>query len=124
MANALVRLLRCHPDRWPEFQVTNLEVVFVDDCRIAALNQEFLRHRGPTDVIAFNLESGTATVVISLDAAARQAKTYGQTFQQELTLYLVHGMLHLAGFEDATVRQRRRMQGEEQWILNQLRRPH
>ena len=120
--SALIRLLRRHPERWPKFQVTNLEVVFLDDRKIAKVNRQFLRHCGPTDVITFNLGLGIATLLVSLDAARRQAKTYRQTVERELTLYLAHGMLHLAGLNDATPRQRHCMQLEEQWLLQKLKR--
>ncbi|MDD2707754.1 MAG: rRNA maturation RNase YbeY [Verrucomicrobiae bacterium] len=97
-----------------------LTAVFVDDAAIAELNWRHLRHRGATDIITFDYGDGRADLFISLDTARRQAAEYRQSFERELTLYLVHGMLHLSGFDDRTPEQRRRMRREESWFLKRL----
>ncbi len=87
---------------------------------MAELNWRHLRHRGPTDILTFDYGAGLAEILISLDTATRQARRHRQTLEDELTLYLVHGMLHLAGLKDKSVAQRRLMRREEQWLLRQL----
>lgn len=119
----LGRVMGRHAARWPGPRLSDLSLVFVDDRRMAALNWRFLRRRGATDVMAFNYAAGDGEIIISLDATARQAKDYGQTFEQELTRYLVHGMLHLAGLDDGQPRSRHRMRIEEQWLLRKLKQP-
>jgi probable rRNA maturation factor len=75
-----------------------INVIFVSDARIAAIHREYMSVDGPTDVITF----GHGEIVISVETAERQAKTFASSFEQELRLYFVHGLLHLAGFDDLT----------------------
>lgn len=106
--------------REKNFCAARLDVVFLDDLRMAEVNWRHLRHRGPTDVLTFDYGYGSAEILISLDVAARQARHHRQTFRDELTLYLVHGMLHLAGFNDQTSKQRLRMREEERRLLREI----
>jgi probable rRNA maturation factor len=75
-----------------------INVIFVSDARIAAIHRQYMSVNGPTDVITF--EHGE--IVISVETAERQAKTFASSFEHELRLYCVHGLLHLAGFDDLT----------------------
>lgn len=87
---------------------------------MAEVNWRHLRHGGPTDVLTFDYGSGSAEILISLDVTVRQARDHRQTFREELTLYLVHGVLHLAGLDDRTPKQRRLMREEEKRFLQEL----
>lgn len=80
----------------------------MDDPQIGAMNQQFLSRRGPTNVIAFPMREGrfsdlTPTllgdVVISVDTAQREAQAAGLSLEQRLTQLLVHGILHLCGYD-------------------------
>src|SRR4051812_1218985 len=73
-----------------------IDVLFISDARMAQIHRRFLNLAGPTDVITF--EHGE--IFISVDTAIRQAKRFGTTSEYELRLYLVHGLLHLHGFDD------------------------
>jgi probable rRNA maturation factor len=75
-----------------------INVIFVSDARIAAIHRQYMSVDGPTDVITF----GHGEIVISVETAERQAKTFTSSFEHELRLYCVHGLLHLAGFDDLT----------------------
>jgi probable rRNA maturation factor len=75
-----------------------ISVIFVSDARIAAIHRQYMSVEGPTDVITF----GHGEIVISVETAERQAKTFASSFEHELRLYCVHGLLHLAGFDDLT----------------------
>ena len=75
-------------------------VVLVSDRQIAAIHQKFMNLRGPTDVVTF--EHGE--IVVSVETATRQAPLFGKTTEEELELYLVHGLLHLCGYDDGTKR--------------------
>lgn len=80
-----------------------LNVVFVDDRRIHALNRKHLGHDFPTDVISFvaeELPPGSGELVISVEMAARKADEYHVSIRDEVLLYLVHGLLHLCGYDD------------------------
>lgn len=123
-----------------------ISVALVDDQRIHEINREFLEHDYPTDVISFLLESspvrGTkvarksgksrttaATVcrgagkrlggeiIISTDTAVRMAAEYGWRPAQELSLYLVHGLLHLCGYDDLTPAEQTVMRAREVEVL-------
>lgn len=98
-----------------------LSIAIVDDAAIAAINQQFLNHTGPTDVISFDLDDGLGEIVVSAERACIVAKQLRRTPAAELALYLVHGLLHLAGLDDRTPAQRRAMRAAERRILRQLR---
>jgi len=85
-----------------------LSILLVDDPQIGAMNLRFLSRSGPTNVIAFPMREGrfsdlTPTllgdVVISVDTAYREARAAGLELEQRLTQLLVHGILHLCGYD-------------------------
>jgi probable rRNA maturation factor len=90
-----------------------INVIFVSDARIAAIHRQYMSVEGPTDVITF--EHGE--IVISVETAERQAKTFASSFEHELRLYCVHGLLHLAGFDDLTDVEFKRMAELQERIL-------
>ena len=100
-----------------------LSVVFLAEEEIIQLNQEFFGKTRPTDVIAFPgnpVENFAGEICVSADAAQRAAQERGLPFARELTLYLVHGWLHLAGFDDQQPADRRRMRRTEAKVLAML----
>ena len=85
-----------------------LSILIVDDSQIAELNSQYLNRSGPTNVIAFPMNEGEFSdlspyllgdVVISVDAAAKEGKMAGITMEERFTELLVHGILHLFGFD-------------------------
>lgn len=80
-----------------------VSVAFVADPEIARLNQEYLSHTGPTDVISFALSRPGDPVVgdvyVGVDQAARQAVELGVPLPEELVRLAVHGTLHVLGYE-------------------------
>jgi probable rRNA maturation factor len=115
----------------------SIGLVFVDDAAIRRINREHLEHDYPTDVISFLLDVRQATapegftsgsprgagkhldgeVIVSTETALSQAKNYGWRTEQELLLYVVHGMLHLAGYDDLSSGERSLMRRRETEIL-------
>lgn len=83
-----------------------ISVAIVDDPAIRKLNQQYLQHDYETDVISFVLDwdesSGSllGQLIVSTDTAAILANDVGSTMQEELLLYVIHGMLHLVGYDD------------------------
>jgi probable rRNA maturation factor len=75
-----------------------VNVVLVSDKRIAEIHRQFMNDPTPTDVITFD----HGEIVISTQMAKRQARQFGTSLVHELRLYLVHGLLHLSGFDDKT----------------------
>ena len=104
--------------------VRELSVVFLTDAALARLHGDFLADPSETDVITFpgQVALGTAgEICISVDAACQAAADRGQPPASELTLYLVHGWLHLAGHRDAQPAERRAMRRAEAKALRLLR---
>ena len=106
-----------------------LSVAVVGATAMATLHQRFMNKPGPTDVLTFDLGTDPRVgciegeVVICTDVARKQAARRGKSLQiarAELALYLVHGILHLAGYEDATRAAFERMHAREDELLLQL----
>ena len=85
-----------------------LSIVFVDDDRITELNRTYLHREEPTNVISFPMQEGDFShlspqllgdVVISVDTAFREAESVQISTTQRLTELLVHGVLHLYGYD-------------------------
>jgi probable rRNA maturation factor len=98
-----------------------ISVAVVDDDTIHALNRQFLKHDYPTDVLSFTLEDTGAhldgEIVLSADTAATAATEHGTTASHEQLLYVIHGMLHLVGYDDIEPADAQRMRAAEQYYL-------
>jgi probable rRNA maturation factor len=99
-----------------------VHVTVVDDRRIRALNARYLGIRRATDVLAFELAAPGASrlwgeVIVSAETAARQARRLRVPLAMELDLLVVHGLLHLAGYDDHEPGRARRMHRRARQIL-------
>jgi probable rRNA maturation factor len=95
------------------------------DEALAALHGKFLSDPSPTDVITFDGDTAAGTageICISVDAAVRHAGRSGAKLSAELTLYAVHGWLHLAGYDDRTPPDKREMRRAEARAMRLLAR--
>jgi rRNA maturation RNase YbeY len=104
-------------------KVSSLTVVYVNHRRTIILNKKYLRHNRTTDVIAFGYETEPAIdgeIFINLDQAKAQSVFYGATFREEVQRLLIHGLLHLAGYNDASMKERNVMKRREDFFLNAL----
>ncbi|NQT68917.1 MAG: rRNA maturation RNase YbeY [Desulfobacteraceae bacterium] len=99
-----------------------LSLLVVDDPQIAKLNKKYLNRHGPTNVIAFPMRQGEfanltpqllGDVVISVETAAREAKKSGISMQERFTQLLVHGVLHLFGYDHEENKQQARKMEEK-----------
>ncbi len=90
---------------------SELSILIVDDPQIEELNRQYLDRKGPTNVIAFAMREGDFSdlsphllgdVVISTDTAAREAKNAALGFEQRFNELLIHGILHLLGYDHET----------------------
>ena len=100
-----------------------LSLAFMTDAKLAKLHDDFLDDPTTTDVITFEgqPEFGVAgEICVSADTAATFAKTHGKNFSEELTLYVVHGWLHLAGYDDLQPAKKRKMRAAEARALKLL----
>src|SRR5213596_4152965 len=90
-----------------------LFVWLISDRRMAGLHKKYLRQSGPTDVLTFQ----HGEIFISVETARRHARAFGNSLLRELQLYIVHGILHLHGFDDRTQPGARRMEKMQARIL-------
>lgn len=110
-----------------------LSLVLTGDDMVRDLNQKYRGKDKTTDVLAFPLVEKSATfvsppgavvhlgeVVISYPQASRQAEEAGHTLEKEMALLIVHGVLHVLGYDHQRSYQRQRMIAREQAILNQI----
>lgn len=101
-------------------------IAVVDDKEIARIHESFLGDPSPTDVITFDLRDDSASdtlegeIVTSAETAKRIADAQGRDSFAELLLYVVHGCLHLAGYDDQQPADRIRMHETENAILTAL----
>lgn len=94
-------------------ELDEIEVNLVDDATIARVHAEFLGDDSPTDVITFH----HGEILLSVETACRQALELRTSKGKELALYLIHGLLHLAGYDDHEPDQRREMHKIQEIIL-------
>jgi len=101
-----------------------ISLAVVDESSIRRLNRQYLHHDQPTDVLSFLLDRSAGEfvgeVIVSADAALGSASQYGWPPADELLLYVVHGLLHLVGYEDLTRAGRVRMRRREARYMVQL----
>ena len=97
----ILNALECRQD-------TELSLLFTDDKEIAELNRKYLNKDGPTDVISFPMNEGDENepnsyllgdIVISIETAIRQADMEGHSLGKELYNLIIHGVLHLLGYD-------------------------
>lgn len=110
--------------------VGELNYIFCSDPYLLAINQQFLDHDYFTDIITFDnsddffLETGrkgvSADIYISIDTVKANGAAYGEGFERELHRVIVHGLLHLVGYDDVTEWKQRRMRAAENRALKLL----
>lgn len=105
------------------------DVIVVTDAEIAELNAAHMRHSGPTDVLSFPMLEydherrafHLGEVIVSLDTARREARERGLPPDEELARYMVHGFLHLLGYDDDTRAHAKEMEAIQEKILKTVR---
>jgi probable rRNA maturation factor len=110
-----------------------LSLLFVDEATIAGLNRRFMDANGPTDVLAFPIDDPDAAVpppgraplllgdvVVCPAVAERQAPEHAGTYDDELALLVVHGVLHVLGHDHAEAVEAARMQARERELLDRF----
>jgi len=118
------RLIRSLDDAAPENgwepPEGELSVAFLTDDALARIHKDFMDDPSPTDVITFPGDPIAGTmgeICVSADKAATVARQRGIEFARELSLYVVHGWLHLSGRDDKTAAKRREMRAAERAAL-------
>jgi probable rRNA maturation factor len=98
-------------------RLTEVEASIISDKAIAQVHADFLADPTPTDVITFQ----HGEILVSADTAAMAAPLHGNTLDEELLLYLIHGLLHLAGWEDEEPQEHDQMHAIQNRIFAQVK---
>ena len=96
-------------------QLREVSVLIVSDRKMASLHRQFMNEPGPTDVMTFQ----HGEIFISAETARRNARRFGNDIKRELRLYVVHGLLHLHGFDDRDDASASKMKSVQTKILTQ-----
>lgn len=103
-------------------QAGSVSLAIVDDATIHQLNRRYLQHDYPTDVLSFLLNSSPGRVdgevIVSADTAAEAGMRYGWRLDDEVLLYVIHGILHLVGYDDQTSADSTAMREQERYYLS------
>jgi probable rRNA maturation factor len=101
-----------------------ISLAVVDDEAIHELNRRWLEHDEPTDVLSFVLEEADGyregEIIVSADTALVRSGEFGWSAHEELLLYVIHGTLHLAGYDDKSPDERERMRQRERFYLERV----
>ena len=103
-----------------KLDISSLDVIFVDMQTLRQMHKIYLQDDSPSDVLTFNLAEGKkieGEIYISLDQAEDQARFYHITLLEEICRLIIHGCLHLAGFDDSNSSERRIMKKKEDLML-------
>ena len=105
-----------------DYPDAELSILIVDDQQIAQFNRDYLNRKGPTNVIAFPMRAGRFSeitpsllgdVVISTDSAHREGQSAGFSMQDRLDQLLIHGILHLCGYDHENTKTEARRMGKK-----------
>ena len=112
--NALQHSLQLQKGKQTDLRkLSEIFIWLISDRRMKLLHRKFLGQSGPTDVLTFQ----HGEIFISVDTARRHARAFGNSLLRELKLYIVHGLLHLHGFDDQTPAEARKMKTAQEKIL-------
>ena len=100
----------------PLLELEEIEFTIVSDIEIAAVHAEFLDDPTPTDVITFH----HGEILVSADTALRQGTEHNQPLNVELALYMIHGLMHLAGWDDHEAAEAAEMTHIQEAILQKV----
>ena len=103
----------------PLHHLDEIELTILSDAEIARVHGDFLGDPTPTDVITFH----HGEILVSADTALRQGTAHGQPLDHELALYMIHGLMHLGGWDDHDADEAAEMTEKQYTILHQLLSP-
>ena len=108
-----------------DFEISSLVISFVTSEEIIQINKKYLKHNYSTDIITFDYSKEKknldAEIFISINDAEYNAKRYGVNIGEEIIRLIVHGMLHLIGYNDKKKQDKILMKKEEERLLNKYK---
>ncbi len=106
-------------------KITSLHYIFVNDKFLLGMNRKFLRHDTFTDIITFDYSEESKSnnsingeIYISIERVNENALKFGKTEKEELHRVMAHGLLHLCGFNDKSVKDKKHMRSQEEIALD------
>ena len=115
--NALARCLQLKKGKRTNLRKLNaISIWLISDRRISTMHLQFFGDRSPTDVITFR----DGEIFISVETARRNAREFGNSLLSEIKLCMVHGFLHLHGFDDRQPADLKRMKNTQEKILRRM----
>ena len=107
------------------FKISNLEISFISSQSILVINRTFLKHDYTTDIITFNYSEMAKNIdgeiFISLDDALANSKIFKVTLSNELNRLVIHGILHLLGYDDQSISDKKVMKRLENKLLSKFK---
>lgn len=104
------------------FEIDSLVINFVTADQIKPINKEYLGHNYSTDIITFNYSGENYTldgeIFISLDDASLFAKKYNVSLENEILRLIIHGFLHMVGYDDKVEKDKKKMKRLENSLVN------
>jgi len=108
-----------------DFIVESLPINFISSDQIITINKEYLNHNYSTDIITFNYSGSRKNldgeIFISIDDAKINAKGYNNSLKEELLRLVIHGILHLVGYDDIKTSDFKKMKELENSLLNKYK---
>lgn len=101
--------------------ISSLVYIFCKDSYLLSINQEYLAHKTLTDIITFNYSDGLlieGEIYISIERVKENAVTFKKDFEEELHRVMIHGVLHILGYNDKSPSQKSRMRKKEEACLS------
>lgn len=101
-------------------ELGELSYVFCSDDFLHEMNLEYLEHDTLTDIITFDYREGNminGEIYISTDRVAENAKEFSVSFEEELHRVMIHGILHISGYDDLSDTEEKQMRTKEDWAL-------
>lgn len=99
--------------------IKNINIVLVSDRKMKLFNKKFLKKTYSTDVLAFNLGS-TLEIIISVETAKKQAKQVQHTIENEILYLIIHGILHISGYDDDNTSNYDKMKARQDEIFSKI----
>lgn len=108
-----------------KYPAGRISIVFCDDKFISKVNRRFFKKSKATDVISFPLQDVftpgyLGEIIISVEQAKKMCRLYRKKWQEELIIYLIHGILHLIGYDDMRKNERLIMERKQEEIFEKL----
>jgi len=100
----------------------DLNFIFCNDSYLSQINTKYLKHSSLTDIITFSNSNNqkiiSGDVFISIERVRDNAQSLNSSFEAELSRVIVHGVLHLIGYDDHTITEKQQMRSKEDYYLH------